>query len=373
MKNKSKKTVLHVISTLKHGGTERYLINLLGETSEDYNNIILYYYGDNTWSDELANGSVKVYKWNNKKRFKNLHRISEIRKIIKQENVDIVYSYTYYNSIFVLLAACLAGVKKRIVHAHRISWDDEVAKVKVFISKLLISMMATDKLACSNAAGKSLFLGADYKVIKNGFHVSDFQYNEKARKVLRKQLGVDDDCILLGGVGRVEKNKNQGFMAEILNELLSRRVKCKLLLVGGSQNEDCKAFKELCKKAEIDDMVIIINEIDNVGNYYSAMDVLLVASFNESFSFVVLEGQANGVPILASETISPEIKHNENMRILKLEDGAKVWADGVMSYCGKRMVPSEQVAQYSTSAMAKSVMKIYKQMSIKHKQLEVGK
>ena len=46
MKNKSKKTVLHVISTLKHGGTERYLINLLGETSEDYNNIILYYYGD---------------------------------------------------------------------------------------------------------------------------------------------------------------------------------------------------------------------------------------------------------------------------------------------------------------------------------------
>ena len=375
MKNKNdKKTVLHVISTLRHGGTERYLINLLKETSDSYNNVVLYYYGDNTWRNEFSSKSVKFYKCDCKKRFKNLRRIFKILKIIKKERVNIVYSYTYYNSIFVLLAACLAGIKKRIVHAHRIGWDTEILRIKVFFSKLLISMLATDKLACSDVAGRSLFIGGNYRVIKNGFCVNSYRYNDENRRALRERLGINDDCILLGGIGRIDRNKNQRFMIDVLGKLLKRKVKSKLLLVGGLyHNDEYEVLKEFCKKNELVDHVIFIDEVDNVNDYYSAIDVLLMTSFKESFSFVVVEGQANGVPVLASETISPDIIYNKNARIIKLEANVNTWADAVISIYGKRTDPDDQLFEYSCSSMVKSVIEVYEQVPSKNERLGVSK
>ena len=269
---KNKKKILHVISSLKKGGTEKYLISLLKETNSEYENVIAYYGlgGDNDWEKELNELGIKVIRIDGG----NLKRFIALRNIIKKEKIDIVYSYTFYNSKVVLLASLFTHVKKRIVHSHRIAVDNKYASLKTFLSKALITFLATDRLACSEEAGKALFFHRKYRIINNGIDVEHFAFDGYSRQAIRQQLGVSDNCILLGTIGRIDDNKNQILMLRIIERLKASKQNCRLAIIGDGENRE--KLKEAAKKSSINNEVLFLGSIQDVGKYYSAFDAFLL-------------------------------------------------------------------------------------------------
>lgn len=65
--------------------------------------------------------------------------------------------------------------------------------------------------------------------------------------------------------------------------------------------------------------------------YLSAMDVFLFPSLFEGLPFTLLEAQANGLPCVISDTITPEVVlSRENVRSLSLEEKPEIWAEAVL-------------------------------------------
>ena len=351
-------TILHVVSSLKKGGTERYLINLLQNSSKKYRNIVVYYYGDNAWSEELKELKVKVYKADEREQGKNKKRIKLIKRIIKQEQVDVVYSYTYYNSAYIMMMSFFTGVKRRITHSHRSVYEDKVNPIKVLISRLLISIFATDCLACDKVSGKSLFIGfRHFSVINNGINLSLFKYDASVRKTIRKKLKIGDDCILLGIFGRLDKNKNQRFAIDCLREFQKKHTNSKLLIIGDGAERG--ALNSYAQELGINGSIIFLSNTDCINQYYNALDLYLMTSIREGLPFVLIEAQANGLPILSSSGASKDAKINSNFRFASLKDGSGVWAQMIEELFGKRLNPNSSIENYSIEKTVKVIEGIY--------------
>ncbi len=352
------KKILHVVTSLDNCGTEKYLINLLKGTYKTYENHILVYNNINRWEKELNEMNIKVHciSYANN----NLLRMKEIYRIIKKEKIDIVYSYTYYNSAYVMIAAFLANVKKRITHSHRSSVDRKINPIKKKICKFIISILSTDCLACNNIAGKSLFLKfKKFITINNGINLEKYKFDNKKRWELRKKYNIDENEIVLGTVGRLDNNKNQKFIIDVVSYIKKKNSKIKLIIIGDGENKE-KLMKQ-ASKLKIKDSVIFTGNIKNVNELYNIMDLFILTSFHEGLPFVLIEAQANGLKCVVSDSVDKQSNISETLIFLSLEDGINIWGDKINDIDYKRDDNIKKIIDkgYSIDSTIKKIIDIY--------------
>ena len=63
-----------------------------------------------------------------------------------------------------------------------------------------------------------------------------------------------------------------------------------------------------------------------------AMDMFLFPSLYEGLPVTLMEAQASGLKILASDTITNEVAITDNVEFMSLNKSAKAWADRIMKY-----------------------------------------
>ena len=352
------KKILHVISALDNCGTERYLINLLKGTCFNFKNIIITYNDSNYWKDELEKMGVKVYYVCDNS---NFTRMKKIMKIIKKEDIDIVYSYTFYNSAYVLLASFFSGVKNRITHSHRSSVDRKVNSLKIFACKLIISILSTHCLACSEVAGKSLFLGfRRFKIINNCIDINQYNYNEKTRRMLRKKLKICDDTVVFGTIGRIDNNKNQKFLIDLFIQYHANNKNSKLIIIGDGvlRNELTNYVNSL----NLTNDVLFLGNRNDANMYYNVFDLFFLTSYNEGLPFVLIEAQANGLSCIVSDCVTKNANINGNVFFASLKDDIGVWLD-IIEKCVfiRKEDISKIIDLYSLDGMYKYIIdNIYK-------------
>lgn len=350
--------VIHILPTLQNGGTERYLMNLLTTSRYFSSNSIIVYSQENFFRDELKNLDVPVVPFAKPSETGILKNMRSIYYYLKKEKPDAIYVYTYFNAAYVNIAALFAGVRRRIVHVHTASTDHKKTlsyKLYVVLSKILLTIIPCIRLACSNSAGKTLFW-RKFAVIKNATDINKYRFNLGKRNSLRNKMSIDNDTIVLGNVGRLDENKNQKFILEICKNIHKKGFNYKLLLLGeGSEKSSLQRYATELGIAE--DVIFITTE--DAAQYYNAFDIFLLTSKSEGYPYVLLEAQANGLPIVVSTGVTEETKINDNFRRLSLDEGADKWAQVVCEMVGKRVKPNEKINDYSIEKMAEEVRGIY--------------
>lgn len=314
------KKILHVLRCFSNGGTEKYVINLFKETYKDYDNYLLVFEDIQSYEELLNDMEIKIIKIDNLKNSNLITFMKNIRKIIHNNKIDIVYSYTHYNSGIISLCAFLEGVKTRITHSHRSSSEQKLTfkySIYRFISKLLINTFTTEKLACSNEAGKDLFFGK-FNLINNGIEIDKYKYNDTKRSILRKKLNISNDDVVVGMIGRLDDNKNNIFMINVIKDCYKLNSNIKLILIGDGPK------KEFLKKYVIDNKiennVLILGNKEDANDYYNVFDLFCITSLYEGLPYVLIEAQTNGLICLASDTVDKLSNVTNNVRFLSLKD-----------------------------------------------------
>ena len=130
-------------------------------------------------------------------------------------------------------------------------------------------------------------------------------------------------------MGRFQVQKNHDGIAHIFYEIQKIHPRSKLCLIGdGELKESIEGF---FREKRILDKVIFTGVCPDVERYLSAMDVFLFPSLFEGLPFTLLEAQANGLPCVISDTITPEaVLSRENVRSLSLEEKPEIWAEAVL-------------------------------------------
>lgn len=132
---------------------------------------------------------------------------------------------------------------------------------------------------------------------------------KQSRKDIRTALGVRDDEILLLHMSNVRPVKRVGDLLEAFAQLKNNHRTKLLILAGGSFD----GWESELDRLEIRDQVIVLTNVQEIGDYPNACDIGVYASEQESFGLGILETLAYGKPVVATRTggIPEVIRENE--------------------------------------------------------------
>lgn len=257
-----------------------------------------------------------------------------LKRVLKEGNYKIIHSNINTLSVFSLFAAKCAGVPVRIAHSH--STTNKKEKKKNLMKQILrpfSKVFATDYMCCSELAGRWLFGNKEYDkgniyLLNNAIDLDKFKYNESLRKKKRKELGIKDDTLVIGHIGRFVAQKNHDFLIDIFNEIHKKNNNSILLLAGqGPLMED---IKNKVKDLNLEDSVKFLGQRNDANELYQAFDVFLLPSLYEGLPVVGVEAQAAGLLCYLSDDMTKETKVLDITKFMSLNNTPEEWADNIL-------------------------------------------
>jgi glycosyltransferase involved in cell wall biosynthesis len=143
-----------------------------------------------------------------------------------------------------------------------------------------------------------------YGIDCNKFAVSD------DRVVVRKELGIDENAIVVGHVGRFCKSKNHKVIIDVAKIITQKDPNINFVLVGDGELKT--EIEEYSESQGLAGKVIFTGKRSDIPRLLSSFDVFFFPSIDEGFSVVIMEVQAAGLAIVASsiaglrEAVAPE-------------------------------------------------------------------
>lgn len=323
--------VLHIVNKWIQGGLERFVEGVVRDCSVDgVEHSILSVCTDvpsdadcpkyGPLNDELGMASM----------LKGSRRLGPF---LREHRFDAVHVHTQNSSGFLYCRiAERAGVPLRIVHSHNSSLGPGNRLVKGAAQgaiRALYSGSENVRLACSEAAGEHLFPGRDFKVVPNGVNIGEFRFNSQTRLEIRSSLGIAGDAMLVGCVGSMVTVKNHMRALSVFAELKREEPSAFLLLLGDGELRG--ALEAEAARLGISDSVAMPGFVDDAHRWYSAMDALLFPSLYEGLPIALVEAQCNGLPVVCSDAVTPEVGLLGSFRRLPLSAPDVEWASALLA------------------------------------------
>lgn len=133
----------------------------------------------------------------------------------------------------------------------------------------------------------------------NGVEPTNYARNDAERSSIRRELGFDENDVVIGSVGRLEKQKRFDLLIDAFANLRSHRPKLQLVIVGaGSLLEELKAYAE---RRGVSHCCRILGHRSDVLSIYQGMDLYVQSSEYEGTPTVLLEAMAMQLPIVATD------------------------------------------------------------------------
>lgn len=319
--------ILNIISNLRKGGTEQFVMNYyrnVDRTKIQYDFLVLSN-EKGIYEEEINNLGGRVYKIPS---FKTdpVKNISQRTKFFKNHQYDVVEIHAPNPMRFSYAkTAKKYGTKYVIYHAHNTS-----NKPKTFLNRMAenqISKYCDYKFSCSGQAGKYVFGMDDFTVIPNAIDVNTFAFNNELRKKIRHEFNVTDSLIV-GHIGRLTEQKNHKFLINVFKELVRLDEKARLLLIGDGELKS--ELKTIVKENGLQNNVIFLGVRQDTPALLSAMDVFVLPSLWEGLGIVGIEAQSSGLPCLFADTITEEICFTDNVDYLGLNEDPELWAAKIL-------------------------------------------
>lgn len=258
--------------------------------------------------------------------FDGLRAVKNLKRIFAEERFDIVQYATPNAALYASVAARGSKVPVRIYTQWGIRYMGFESGWKRKLFKLL------EKKVCKNstriepesfgirdfAVSEGLYAADKAEVVGSGsacgvdLHKFDISKKDTWRREIRSRHGLSDNEVVFGFAARLCRDKG-------INELLcafrgayekwhgeeqaegqSGKIGAKLLVMGGMDDES-SLDGELLEWAEKCEDVIFCGRVTDVMKYYAALDVFVSPSYREGFGLVLIEAQAMGVPVIATD------------------------------------------------------------------------
>ena len=161
-------------------------------------------------------------------------------------------------------------------------------------------------------------------------------------------------------MGALKKVKNQSRLLDIMHDLNDDNYI--LLLVG--DGEDRKEIELKLKSLNLEKRVVLLGNRTDVSDLLQAFDVFMFPSFFEGIPMALIEAQAVGVPIIASDTINREVAINDNITFVSLNDNNSEWINKIKKVKNQHIKEDGFVnvsnSDYNIRRSAKMLKELYK-------------
>lgn len=328
--------VLQVVTKMDRGGLETMIMNYYRniDKSKIQFDFLVHRKERGAYDDEIEKLGGKIYRLQKLNPFSLKYRKSLNLFFKDHKEYSIVHSHINCLSALILKYAKKNGVKNRFSHSHisdNISFSVK-NMVKLFYRNKLCKY-TTKRFACGEKAGNWLYKGKDFTVIPNAIDATKFRYNYKNREIVRKELGISNDTLVIGHVGRFTEQKNHKFILDVFKKINSEVSDSALVLVGtGELYEDIRSYAN--EKGVISN-VYFLGVRNDIEIIMQSLNVFLLPSLFEGLPVTIVEAQAAGIQCVISDNVSSECILTKNVCSLSLNIDIKEWAEKIIELSKK--------------------------------------
>lgn len=291
--------LLVFIPELKHGGAEKFILNLMAKLDKKFK-IMICCIGEYNleFVDHYTKGHLEIIYLNSSLKFS----ILKIFKLIKEIKPDIVFANLWALNIIVSLCKFFLRNKFKLVLREGNPYLKIINyKIPFFIVKLLISFsyLIADVIIAGSTKGLqnhveefSIFnIKKKLTHINNGIDLK----NTHSKKILKKYKS---DCLRLLCISNLRNQKDHKTILRAVKEL-NKTNKIRLTIVG--EGDELQNLKLFTKKLNIEELVHFELANNLLDRFYFENDIFLFSSFYEGGPNVLLEALQYDIPIIASD------------------------------------------------------------------------
>ncbi len=346
--SQQKKNVLHVCLSKSEGGLELYAVRLTDSFDKDGYESYCVCRPNTFVQRKLKEFDLKSFTLSGKDYF-SLKNIRLLSKFVKEKNIEVIFVHrlkdlwlTYW-------------IKKKFPHIKVIGFTQMFVDYpkKGFFHKMVygkLDQMITLTNIQKEALVQTLPVPVEkYVVIPNGVDSSKFVPTAKddpERVQMRKSLGVEDNEILVGLVGRFDRQKGQLEFIEAIKNLKNSLPQVKYVLVGadtyGEEPLQKKILNEILSH-NLSSHVQVRGFSNEVQKIMKALDIFIMPSYKETFGIVLVEAMACEKICISTNTGGPvEILDQGTYGLLIEPKSSKAIEEGITEVVNNLKVYEEK-------------------------------
>ena len=323
--------VLQVVTIMNRGGIESMLMNLYRNIDREkiQFDFLVHRKEKGDFDDEIKEMGGNIYYVPAINPFHHRKYLKVLDDFFDNNKYKIVHSHIDTFSMYILRSAMKFGVPCRIAHAHIAKIRFNLKTVFRLYCKKRLEKFLTYRFACGEKAGKCFFGNSNFTILNNAIDLSRFQFNKENNILYRNKLGLNDSFVL-GHIGRFFYQKNHSFLIDIFAEIVKQEPNSKLILIGVGEKKNF--IEKKARDLGLSKKILFLGIRKDITELLNCMDVFVFPSLYEGLPVTLIEAQANGIHIVASDSITEKARVTDLIQFLSLNKDASHWANEILKY-----------------------------------------
>lgn len=230
-----------------------------------------------------------------------------IRALLHREQIELVHTHCP-NAAMPIMNAARGRQLPLVAHFHDLDQRWVTSRSLRVLNRARAVVVAISDAAERDATSRGVPPDR-VRRIYNGVHLAPIATGARAR--LRRELGIGDDEIAIGLVGRLVRRKGAMDLIRALADERLRDRRVRAFLVGGAEREESRFPDELRRVASgvgVEHRVTLTGSREDAAQLPVAFDLVVMPSLREAFGRTAVEAMHAGTPLVVyREAALPEL------------------------------------------------------------------
>jgi len=302
--------LLHIITGLNTGGAERALYNLLyGGIKDHFNCYVISLLDEGTYGAKIKKLGVPVLTIGIKRGIPSPASIYKLRQAIQKIQPDIIQGWMYHGNFAAAMACKWVSPTSRVIWNVRqslydITFEKRATRLIItfgkFLSKNIDTVIYNSRISRKQHEkfGFSPRFGI---VIPNGIDTNRFKFVEENRIMIRNELAIPLETIVIGMIARFHPMKNHKLFLKAAVKIAQEFNHIFFVLAGNGITFNNSMLADLIP-SDLRAKFKLIGERDDVAELLCAMDIVSSSSsYGEGFPNVIGEAMASELPCVVTD------------------------------------------------------------------------
>lgn len=308
--------IAYFIDRIIAGGTELQLVEQINRLeSTKIKQFLFCFYASDEHDSLPVKCQIEILNIRSLCRLSTVIKMFYVRSILKENKINIVQTYFFDSTVFGILCAKFAGIKKKISCRRDLGFW--YTSFKLFFLRI-INGFTGRILVNSNAVKENVLKEENVNsdkidIIRNGIDIGKYKPNIQLREKTRNELSIQGNVVCVGIIANMSRKvKRVDLVINAARILVSKQTNVIFFIMGDGYLRN--SLEKQCRTHGLTNNVFFLGKNFDKAAFLSAIDIGILTSDSEGLSNSIMEYMAVGLPVVASNIAGNRelIRDNDN-------------------------------------------------------------